>query len=429
MRKPAPSSDELYAILTGLSNRRQRAKAVAASFNVCLPVARRWLRERGISLIEPQVEKPIKLSLPAAEIISRYILDNMAATAIAAEYGVSYQTIYRLLRKNGVKIRTNYNKIPTKRRVEILNLYRSSDKTQSEIADLTGVDQTTIQKWMAQDGYESKPPGRASAIERWLQQQLGEDFRSDRKTMGFELDLYSPTHQLAIEMCGMYWHSEQRGYYPKNYHHHKHIACREKGIQLLTIFEDEWLSSRDLVLSIIKSKLGKFDRRIQARKCKVTSIPVGQAKAFCDIHHIQGGCQSTEAAGLFYQDDLVGTMTLNPHHRGLDIMTLNRLCFLPNTQIVGGASKLLSFIRRDRPLVSWSDNRWSDGKVYEALGFRLDREYGPDYSYTNNRIRRSKQSFRKSATGCPKEETERYWAAKHGWWRMWDCGKKRWIIE
>ena len=66
--------------------------------------------------------------------------------------------------------------------------------------------------------------------------------------------------------------------------------------------------------------------------------------------------------------------------------------------------------------------------MYARLGCVLDEELGPDYSYVKGLNRRSKQSMKKSNTGCPPEITEKDWCAKMGWYRIWDCGKKRWRL-
>jgi len=58
--------------------------------------------------------------------------------------------------------------------------------------------------------------------------------------------------------------------------------------------------------------------------------------------------------------------------RKISSWELNRFCSLMNHQIVGGASKLFAaFLREVSPLsvISYSDNRWSSGGVYSALGF------------------------------------------------------------
>lgn len=75
-----------------------------------------------------------------------------------------------------------------------------------------------------------------------------------------ELDIYLPEFNFAIEYDGLYWHSSNRQSTDKNYHANKTHLCEEKGINLLHVFENEWIFSRDIVESIIKSRLGIYGR-------------------------------------------------------------------------------------------------------------------------------------------------------------------------
>ena len=80
-----------------------------------------------------------------------------------------------------------------------------------------------------------------------------------------ELDIYIPQKNLAIEFDGLYFHSTKFGK-DSDYHLGKTLACEEKGIRLIHIFEDEWLFKRQIVESIIKSALGIYKQKIFARK-------------------------------------------------------------------------------------------------------------------------------------------------------------------
>ena len=79
-------------------------------------------------------------------------------------------------------------------------------------------------------------------------------------------------------------------------------------------------------------------------------------------------------------------------------------------------------------IITWSDEMITEGRVYEKMGFKVERQYGPDYFYWDLKSNsyRSKQSQKKSATGCPKDKTERDWCYENSIYRIWDCGKKRW---
>ena len=60
-----------------------------------------------------------------------------------------------------------------------------------------------------------------------------------------ELDLYYPEKKIAIEFNGDYWHDENHK--PKDYHYNKFKACLEKGILLVSIFEHDWNTRKDVI--------------------------------------------------------------------------------------------------------------------------------------------------------------------------------------
>ncbi len=268
---------------------------------------------------------------------------------------------------------------------------------------------------------------------------FGFNFQSDYNILnGKEIDLYDDQLKLGIEYCGLFWHHENS---PKprdrHYHYDKYLKAHSNGVQLLTIFEDEYKSKRDIVLSVILSKIGKFKKRIYGRKCQIVELKLKEVNNFIKKNHLQGVSKSTIGFGLLYENELVGAMTLGKHHRNTKSksLILNRMCFLPNTQILGGADKLfktgVSWAKNNGydKIISWSDNRWSKGTVYEKLGFVLEEELKPDYSYvliTRPKKRFSKQSMKKNNINCPSDITEKDWCLAHGFSRIWDCGKKRW---
>lgn len=81
--------------------------------------------------------------------------------------------------------------------------------------------------------------------------------QNNKKLIGQELDIYLPEHKLAIEHNGLYWHSEK--FCDKNYHINKLERCLEKGIRLITIFEDEWKNKKEQVKSIIVYNLNSHN--------------------------------------------------------------------------------------------------------------------------------------------------------------------------
>jgi GNAT superfamily N-acetyltransferase len=274
-------------------------------------------------------------------------------------------------------------------------------------------------------------------IKGWLN-SFGFNFDTNRTILnGREIDLYDEQLKIGFEYCGLYWHNELSGE-PKTrkYHWGKYKICDSKGVRLITIFEDEWVKRNTQCRNFIKSILNKNAIKIFGRKCEIRQIEKLEFQQFCDLYHIQGANKlAIICFGLFYNGEMIGGISLGKHHRGVQELILDRLCFKDDISVMGGSSKLFSACVKwakengYKSIGSWSDNRWSAGGVYKKLGFELIDDGKPDYSYvdiTKKCRRRSKQSQRK-----PKGETrtEREICLEKGLVRIWDCGKKKWVFS
>jgi len=317
-----------------------------------------------------------------------------------------------------------------------------------EVCDSFNLSYQTVASTMSKDEFKDKFQALYSFPKTQTQNgiadiiaKLGVNVQRDtRKIISpLELDIYVPDRNFAIEYNGSYWHSEcvldsKRA---RSKHHDKYKKCKEQDIHLFHIFEHTWQEREKQIMGFIKSSLGANSRKIPARKCKITNT---EQRRFMNDYHIQGyGIRTKQWFNLEYEGELVGSMTLSEHHRqgNENVAVLNRLCFKEDVTVQGGASKLFKQFKKwaedngYSKIVSWSDNSWAKGGVYEQLGFELVKEYGPDYFYydVKNQKYVSKQSQQKKKTGCPDGMTEREWCIERGLYRIWDCGKKKWEIE
>lgn len=108
-------------------------------------------------------------------------------------------------------------------------------------------------------------------------------------------------------------------------------------------------------------------------------------------------------------------------------------------ELVGGASKLLkAFLELnlcDR-LVSYSDERLFTGNMYQALGFTLEHTTPPDYCYTSGkpkdgRIHKSRfqrSHLAKKFDNFDESLNESENCKNNGFYQIFDCGKKRWML-
>jgi hypothetical protein len=280
-------------------------------------------------------------------------------------------------------------------------------------------------------------------LAEYLESKLGRDLiREKTLSSGKRLDLFDPLTDIGIEYCGLYWHHEHsRAPRDRNYHYNKMLTAKKDGYQLITVFEDEYLEHREAVEHRLLHILGSPGYTIRARKCQVKEVGKKTANSFLNDYHIQGAPHSLICAfGLYSKDELIGLVTGSKHHRqgheGKFI--LSRLCFAPEMKVTGGTERIFKKLRdyaienKFTKIVTWSDSRWTEGAVYRRLGMDLEKELRPDYSYvrlSNPRQRVSKQSQKKTVTGCPAHITEVVWALKNGLSRIWDCGHRRWMLE
>lgn len=252
-----------------------------------------------------------------------------------------------------------------------------------------------------------------------------------------EIDILVPHMKIGIEYNGCRWHTEQFGK-GKYYHLEKTKTCKENGISLIHIFEDEYVDKKDIVLSKLKHILKQDNSpKINGRKCIIEEISYPESKEFLENNHIQGSQKATVYLGAKFNDELVGVMTfvkLNENE-----WELNRFASSIKHICNGVGGKLFSyFLKNYNPtyIKSFADRRWTlneENNLYTKLGFKLGSTLKPDYKYVLNGSykRIHKFNFRKQILhnkyGLPLELTENEMAEKIGAYKIWDCGLYKYI--
>lgn len=247
-----------------------------------------------------------------------------------------------------------------------------------------------------------------------------------------ELDLYLPEMNTAIEFDGLWYHSEgSPNYISPSYHLQKTIECLKKEIHLIHIFEDEWVFKKQITMERLKNILNINNKqRIHARQCIIQQIDIKIKNKFLNKYHIQGTDKSSIKLGAFYKNELVSVMTFSKGNIAKGnkakeyIWELNRFCSNCNYHIPGIASKLLTYFKRNFKWIeiySYADRRWSNGNLYNKLGFNLQHITKPNYWYIKGLNRIHRFNLRKKSNE-PKDIPEWALRNKDGYYRIWDCG-------
>jgi very-short-patch-repair endonuclease len=252
-------------------------------------------------------------------------------------------------------------------------------------------------------------------------------FWSEKRNKFLEFDLVCEQRKVAIEMNGLYFHSEL--FLDRTYHRDKMELARSLGYRFIMIWDFEWNQRREQVQNFILSALGQNRVRIGARKTECRQVPRDEARRFLDENHIQGSTGFKKAIGLYHNDELMMLVTIGAHHRRSNELVLSRMCAKTDVTVAGGFSKLCQAIMRENDSVtSWVDLRISQGESYIATGWSEISTIPIDYFYTDKRKIISKQSRKKSNVGTPRHMTEREHATRDGLIRVWDCGKKKFCL-
>lgn len=311
----------------------------------------------------------------------------------------------------------------------LIKEHHDNQKPIFQIAQELGVNGSTVQRYCRNHGIEAKyfMSSQAEKEIADLIKGCGYNVLENDRTLirPSELDITIPDKKLAIEYCGVYWHSEVNQ--PSDYHLDKLNKCKDIGYDLITIFEDEWIYRKEVVKRYLLNKIGySGEDRVFARNCAVMSINKKESRDFLEENHLQGAGPDSIRYALTHNNQVVACMTFKSRVPG--VFELSR--YATSKKIVGGFSKLLKHFQRNNEweeIITFADRRWSNGDLYDGIGFELVDTLKPDYRYVVGNRREHKFGFRHRSLAKKLENydpnlTEHENCLNHKIYRIYDCG-------
>lgn len=194
--------------------------------------------------------------------------------------------------------------------------------------------------------------------------------------------------------------------------------------------------NKDLILDMLKIKLGVYKHKLMARKCNVREISSKTYSEFASKYHLQGSVPSAYKYGLFYDDELVSIMSFGKLRKSLGskhkdgVYELYRYCVKSGYIISGGASKLFQYAKTHIPnakeIITYAKRDWSNGNLYKSLGFEFDGFTDPGYFWTNGKGEKlTRYSTRKDLIAKTEDEkklTETQIMRNRGYYKCYDSG-------
>lgn len=274
--------------------------------------------------------------------------------------------------------------------------------TVNSVAEKYGIAATTLRNRIYKCNiteYAARENQYESMIESLLTKNNIEFIKNDRTILsGLELDFWLPDLALAIECNGIFWHSELMGK-SRSYHLNKTTKCEQQGIKLIHLWDYQFDKNPQLVLSLLKSKLGIVATKIGARKTQIISLTSCDYRDFMFKNHLQGPVNASVRYGLKHNGILVAAMGFGKSRFNANEFELLRYATLIDISVTGGASKLLNHFFKEHTnitkLVSYANRDISTGKMYQAIGFKFVSAAPPSYLYFMNRIVYNRLVFQK----------------------------------
>jgi hypothetical protein len=224
-------------------------------------------------------------------------------------------------------------------------------------------------------------------------------------------------NNIAIECDGLYWHSDAF-VASKKYHVDKMVVYKSFGYKPLFFRGDEICDKFEIVCSILRNALGLNNQKFYGRELTATEISSKSAFEFCERYHLMGGFKSASRSfALMSGDDILSVFQVKLLKNDGGSYDLSRYCTLPNTTIVGGFTKLLSFFERIcRPssIQTFIDMRYGSGDYLYSFGF-VEHSCYPSFQWTDGKQTLHRMKFRGNS------------GYEHGFNRIWDCGQRKMV--
>lgn len=244
---------------------------------------------------------------------------------------------------------------------------------------------------------------------------------------GKELDIFIPSKNIAIEYNGNIWHSENFGGKDKHYHLSKLNDCNKQGIELIQIFDDEYIDNKELCLEKISNLLDLKQDKISITKdeCKIKKITYSKYADFINNNKIHSSNKKPNVRlGLFNNKNMIGVVGFNNINEYNNIWEIEDIA-IDNNFIKYDIYEMLIEYFIEKYIVSeimlYTDRRWTiniNNNIYTKLGFTIGEILPPQYYFYNKREN-------KRIIPHSQMEIDNY--NKLGYDRIWDCGLIKYV--
>lgn len=262
--------------------------------------------------------------------------------------------------------------------------------------------------------------------------------RSNREFLGRkELDIYISSTKTAVEYNGIWWHNEAEGVgkRPRGEHDAKFKtdACKSLGIDLIHVFEDDWVVSNERCRNWLRARLGRYENCVDVEKCSISLISAEDAEVFVDTYSILPlpNYDNLYLGLTTVMGDLVSVVAVGAR----EDLGLNFQYFRSLTEVRGSMQAMISttwgLIEDSTHMIAVTDLTYENGKALEASGFKKYKAAYPTplWSRNNGKKRYAAHEVEATLKKAGADPGYGFQFEKYGFYRIWGCGQEYWRLD
>ena len=256
----------------------------------------------------------------------------------------------------------------------------------------------------------------------------------DRKTLkGREIDILIPAMNIGIEFNGGFWHSSFK--IDKQYHYQKWRDCLTEGVELITIWEDDWSEKQDQIKHMLRCRLSSSSDLPPITHIQETTKE--EALSFASHYNVNA---FPETATAFFtaisRGNIVATLVIEENDTSAKIT--HQSFKYPHEH---GLKELIEFLSEKyqregtTSIQAVTDNGSPDQNVYIKQGFIREEQAEPCmyYLYQNKRISKEKLEHillsNPNFTYDPATDSLPEAAQANKLYEVWDSGRTTWTLN
>lgn len=272
---------------------------------------------------------------------------------------------------------------------------------------------------------EIRPTGRVSKAAFAMQEAAklrGFDVVLEHPVETRQFDLFIKDTNTVIEHHGLRYHG---GLEKHRKDLLKHKLAEGLGYRSMAVFSDEWSDRPEAITELIAPR--KAMNRKRPQQLVFGEVKRSETVALLEQYHYLGQCRrASKCYALFDGANMVCVATFaRPSRQGSGDWELTRMIRHPDWSVPGCWGYLMKRVPCTGKIVTFSENRLFSGASYEKIGFTLERDVEPDYTWSNGNKRWHKSKMRKKPGEVGTESELRHRA---GLYKVYDYGKRKWSM-